>query len=67
MKKQTEQVALQEIELLRLQLAKTAYQKGFTNSETIHISKILDEALNQYAHQQQDNMYETVCKKVHSN
>jgi len=67
MKKQTEQVTLQEIELLRLQLAKTAYQKGFTNSETIHISKVLDEVLNQYAHEQQDNMHEILCKKVHSN
>ncbi|MEI3611047.1 aspartyl-phosphate phosphatase Spo0E family protein [Pseudogracilibacillus sp. SO30301A] len=43
-----EKVALKEIENMRDRLAETAYDKGFTNSETVAISQRLDSMLNIY-------------------
>lgn len=45
----SEKVSLQEIENMRNRLAETAYDKGFTNSETVAISQRLDSLLNVYS------------------
>src|SRR5699024_2327728 len=43
------QTTLKQIENLRHRLAETAYDKGFTNSETIEVSQQLDHLLNRYS------------------
>ncbi len=44
-----EKVALKEIENIRNRMVETAYDKGFSNSETVAISQRLDSMLNIYS------------------
>ncbi len=44
-----EKITLQKIEDLRNKLAKCAYNKGFTNTETVQVSQQLDNLLNAYS------------------
>ncbi|WP_391558259.1 aspartyl-phosphate phosphatase Spo0E family protein [Robertmurraya sp.] len=48
--KVAEQVLLDQIEELRLKLYEVAVNKGLGDPETVNVSQILDQKLNQYNH-----------------
>lgn len=47
---QAEQALLRQIEQLRKKLAQAVQYKGYTDRQTIQLSQLLDESLNDYHH-----------------